>query len=490
MTMDRSEQLIFERSLPGHRGTDLPAAGVPLNDASVLLPGVTLRNKPPRLPEVAEPQVVRHYTRLSQLNHSVDTGFYPLGSCTMKHNPRLNEEMATLPGFADLHPYQAESDVQGVLRLMYEVELMLLDITGLHRATLQPAAGAHGELTGILVIKAYHRAHRHADRDTVIVPDSAHGTNLASAAMAGYKVVEIPSSSTGLIDMKALRANLSRRTAAVMLTNPNTLGLFEEDIIEISDLAHEVGALCYYDGANLNAIMGKARPGDMGMDVVHVNLHKTFSTPHGGGGPGAGPVAVGMGLAPYLPMPLVYPSEPKGTFALDYDRPLSIGRVKGFYGNLGVIVRAYAYLLSMGADGLTRASEDAVLSANYLRVRLRDHYSVPYDRPCMHEFVMSAAAHAQRGVSARDIAKRLLDFGIHSPTIYFPLIVPEALMVEPTESEDIRTLDTFVEVMQQIDRESREDPEIVRQAPHNTVVRRPDETQAARNPILRWQAPQ
>jgi glycine dehydrogenase subunit 2 len=490
MTVDRTEPLIFDKGIPGHRGADLPPVGVPPAHLSTLLPGIRLREEPPRLPEVAEPQVVRHYTRLSQLNHSIDTGFYPLGSCTMKHNPKLNEEMAALPGFAHLHPYQTESEVQGALRLMYEVEQMLLDITGLHRATLQPAAGAHGELTGILVIKAYHRANRGADRDTVIVPDSAHGTNLASAAMAGYKVVEIPGSDRGLIDMDALRSNLSRRTAAVMLTNPNTLGLFEEDILEISDLVHEAGALCYYDGANLNAIMGKARPGDMGMDVVHVNLHKTFSTPHGGGGPGSGPVAVGMGLAPYLPTPLVYPSEPKGTFALDYDRPLSIGRVKGFYGNLAVIVRAYTYLIRMGADGLTRASEDAVLNANYLRVRLGESYTVPYDRTCMHEFVVSAATHAELGVSARDIAKRLLDFGIHPPTIYFPLIVPEALMVEPTETEDIPTLDHFVEVMEEIDRESRENPDIVRQAPHTTVIRRPDETKAARNPILRWRAPQ
>jgi glycine dehydrogenase subunit 2 len=489
MTGDRTEPLIFDKSLPGHRGADLPAAGVPAAAVSALLPGVPLRDEPPRLPEVAEPQVVRHYTRLSQLNFSIDTGFYPLGSCTMKHNPKLNEEMAALPGFADLHPYQAESQVQGLLRLIYEVEQALLEITGLARATLQPAAGAHGELAGVLMIKAYHRDHGGAHRDTVIVPDSAHGTNLASAAMAGYRVVEIPSSARGLIDLAALRSNLSEQTAAIMLTNPNTLGLFEEDVLEISRLAHEAGALCYYDGANLNAIMGKARPGDMGMDVVHVNLHKTFSTPHGGGGPGAGPVAVTAELAPYLPVPLVYPSEPEGTFGMDYERPLSIGRVKGFFGNVGVIVRAFTYILRMGSDGLVRASEDAVLNANYLRVRLRDLYSVPYDGPCMHEFVMSAAAHAQRGATARDIGKRLLDFDMHAPTVYFPLIVPEALMVEPTETEDLRALDRFVEVMEQIDREILDDPETVRQAPHTTPVRRPDETQAARHPILRWSPP-
>ena len=487
---DRTESLIFEKSLPGHRGADLPAAGVPAAAVPALLPGVRLRDEAPRLPEVAELQVVRHYTRLSQLNHSVDTGFYPLGSCTMKYNPKLNEEMAALPGFADLHPYQAESQVQGLLRLMYEVERALLEITGMQRATLQPAAGAHGELAGVLMIKAYHRDHGGAHRDTVIVPDSAHGTNLASAAMAGYRVVEIPSSSRGLIDLSALRRNLSEQTAAIMLTNPNTLGLFEEDVLEISRLAHEAGALCYYDGANLNAIMGKARPGDMGMDVVHVNLHKTFSTPHGGGGPGAGPVAVVAELAPYLPVPLISPSEPEGTFGLAYDRPLSIGRVKGFFGNVGVIVRAFTYLLRMGSDGLIQASEDAVLNANYLRVRLRDLYPVPYDGPCMHEFVMSAASHAQRGGTARDIGKRLLDFGMHAPTVYFPLIVPEALMVEPTETEDLRTLDRFVEVMEQIDRELTEDPDLVRQAPHTTPVRRPDETRAARHPILRWSPPE
>ena len=486
MTVDRTEPLIFDKTLAGHRGADLPPAGVPLAPVDRLLPGVRLRAAAPRLPEVAEPQVVRHYTRLSQLNHAVDTGFYPLGSCTMKHNPRLNEEMAALSGFAGLHPYQAEDEAQGLLRLMYELERMLVEITGMHRATLQPAAGAHGELAGVLMIKAYHRDHGGAARDTVIVPDSAHGTNLASAAMAGYRVVELPSSPRGLIDLEALRDNLSGRTAALMLTNPNTLGLFEEDVLEFSRLAHEAGALCYYDGANLNAIMGKARPGDMGMDVVHVNLHKTFSTPHGGGGPGAGPVAVGAALEPYLPLPLVGRSEDCGSYYLDYHRPGSIGRVKGFYGNVAVLVRAYTYLVRMGSDGLVRASEDAVLNANYLRVRLRELFPTPYDRQCMHEFVMSAASRLAEGGSALNIAKRILDFGVHAPTVYFPLIIPEALMVEPTETEDVGTLDAFVAVMAQIDRELREDPELVRDAPHSTPVRRPDETRAARHPVLRW----
>jgi len=483
------EPLIFEKSSPGHRGMQLPAPGVPEAGMDDLLSGVELRETPPRLPEVAESQVVRHYTRLSQLNHSVDLGFYPLGSCTMKYNPKVNDEVAGLTGFADLHPYQDESQIQGILELMWELERALVSITGMHSATLQPAAGAHGELAGILMIKAFHAEHGGALRDTVIVPDSAHGTNLATAAMAGYKVVEIASSARGLIDLEALKARLSDKTAALMLTNPNTLGLFEEDILEISRLVHESGALCYYDGANLNAIMGKARPGDMGMDVVHINLHKTFSTPHGGGGPGAGPVAVCPALEPYLPAPLVRRDPQTGVFYFDCERSQSIGRVKGFYGNVGVLIRAYAYILSMGGPGLTRATEDAVLNANYLRVRLREVYQVPYDRTCMHEFVMSASGQAKRGGTARDIAKRILDFGMHAPTIYFPLIVPEALMVEPTETEDIGTLDAFVEVMQRIDKELDETPELVTHAPCSTPVRRPDEVRAARDPVLRWRAP-
>jgi glycine dehydrogenase subunit 2 len=486
MGRDRTEPLIFDKSAPGHRGTDMPPVGVPEADIASLLPGAALRTTPPRLPELSELQVVRHYTRLSQLNYSVDTGFYPLGSCTMKHNPKLSEEVCALAGFAGLHPYQEADEVQGMLRLMHETERALLEITGMHRASLQPAAGAHGELTGILMIKAYHAGRGDTLRDTVLTPDSAHGTNAASAAMAGYKVVEVPSSSRGLIDLEALRSQLSHRTAALMLTNPNTLGLFEEDVLEIVRMAHDAGALCYYDGANLNAIMGKARPGDMGMDVVHVNLHKTFSTPHGGGGPGAGPVAVNAALEPYLPLPLVWRSESSGEYGLDYDRPLSIGRVKGFLGNIGVVVRAYSYLLRMGGDGLTRASEDAVLSANYLRVRLRGLFPTAFDRTCMHEFVLSTKSRAEAGGTALNIAKRILDFGMHAPTVYFPLIVPEALMVEPTETEDLQTLDSFVEVMRQIDRELREEPEIVRTAPHTTPVRRPDETQAARHPMLRW----
>jgi len=481
---DRLEPPIFAQSMPGHRGVDLPAPGVPAADLAGLLPGVRLRQVPPALPEVAEAQVVRHYTRLAHLNHCVDTGFYPLGSCTMKYNPKVNDEVAALPGFAELHPYQAEADVQGILELMHELEQGLLEITGMYRASFQPAAGAQGELAGILMIKAYHRDHSLSKRDTVIVPDSAHGTNLSSATMAGYRVIEIPSSSRGLVDLETLRANLSGRTAAIMLTNPNTLGLFEEDILEISRLVHEAGALCYYDGANVNAIMGKARPGDMGMDVVHLNLHKTFSTPHGGGGPGAGPVAVSQRLEPYLPLPLVARAPDGEGYRFDYHRPRSIGRMKGFYGNVGILIRAYCYLLRMGGDGLVKASEDAVLNANYLRARLERLYPLPFDGPSMHEFVLSAAADGPG--TAHDIAKRILDFGVHAPTVYFPLIVQEALMIEPTETEDLATLDDFAEVMERIHRELRDDPQVVTTAPHSTPVRRPDEARAARDPILRW----
>jgi glycine dehydrogenase subunit 2 len=483
MTQGALEPPIFAHGAPGRPGLEVGPAGVPETGVAELLPGVALRAALPALPRVSEPQVVRHYTRLAHLNHSVDTGFYPLGSCTMKYNPRVDDEVAALPGFADLHPYQDEEELQGILRLLYELEKTLLAVTGMHRVSFQPAAGAQGELAGILMIKAYHRDHGGAGRDTVLVPDSAHGTNLASAAMAGYQVVDLPSSPRGLVDLETLRAGLSDRTAAVMLTNPNTLGLFEEDILEISRTVHEAGALCYYDGANLNAIMGKARPAEMGMDVVHLNLHKTFSTPHGGGGPGAGPVAVSEILEPYLPLPLVA-LEPGGSYHLDYDRPRSIGRVKAFYGNVGVLIRAYCYLLSMGADGLTRASEDAVLSANYLRARLRHIFPLAYDTPSLHEFVLTAAGHGPG--AAHDIGKRILDFGMHAPTVDFPLIVREALMIEPTETETVSTLDRFVEIMGQTAEELREDPVVVRTAPHTTPVRRPDEARAGRDPVLRW----
>jgi glycine dehydrogenase subunit 2 len=506
------ELLIFEKSNPGCPGSGLVSAykcgTSPSTEtlasvsalARALLPGVALRSSPPALPELSEPQVVRHYTRLSRLNHAVDLGMYPLGSCTMKYNPKLNDELAALEGFANLHPYQDESEVQGILEVLWEFEQALLAVTGMKRISLQPAAGAQAELAGMLMIRAYHRDRGDSARDVVIVPDSAHGTNLATAALAGYQVVELPSSSQGLIDLTVLRAALSGRTAALMLTNPNTLGLFEEDISEITRLVHDAGALVYYDGANLNAIMGKTRPGDMGVDVLHLNLHKTFSAPHGGGGPGAGPVAAGGVLEKYLPVPLVnrHPRpggpdviegdspKPGLTFFLDYDRPDNIGRLKGFYGNIGVVIKAYAYILRMGAEGLTLASEDAVLSANYLRVRLHDLYQVPYDRVNMHEFVVSAGRQKERGVRALDIAKRILDYGVHPPTVYFPLIVPEALMIEPTETEDLASLDGFIEILRRIDRETIDAPQTVLEAPRTTPVRRPDEVRAAREPILRW----
>ncbi|NLE73739.1 MAG: aminomethyl-transferring glycine dehydrogenase subunit GcvPB [Actinobacteria bacterium] len=488
------EPLIFEKGGAGHRGMDLPPAGVETPPAAELLRDARLRGRAPRLPEMSEPEVVRHYTRLSRLNHAVDLGFYPLGSCTMKYNPKINDELADLPGFARLHPYQPETQVQGVLRLMWELEQALLAITGMSRVSFQPSAGAQGELVGILMIRAYHRSRGEGERDTILVPDSAHGTNLATATLAGYRVVELPSSDRGLIDLETLNAALSEKTAGLMLTNPNTLGLFEEDILEITNAVHQAGGLVYYDGANLNAIMGRARPGDMGLDVVHMNLHKTFSTPHGGGGPGAGPVAVGEILEPFLPVPLVTrrPPSPATTepeFFLDSDRPLNIGRVKGFYGNISVLIRAYAYIRRMGAEGLRLASEDAVLNANYLLTQLHDLYEVPYDRTCMHEFVASAARQKKAGVMARDIAKRILDFGMHAPTVYFPLVVPEALMIEPTETESLSELDAFVDVMRTIDQECRESPDTVLSAPHNTPVQRPDEVKAARQPVLRWVPP-
>ena len=494
------EALTFDKSHSGSRGYDLPSSGLPrvgqapqgaaglLAAAAELLPNVAMRTEPPVLPQLSEAQVVRHYTRLSQLNHGVDSGMYPLGSCTMKYNPKINDELASLEGFSSLHPYQDEADTQGILELLWELEQALLAIVGMKRISLQPAAGAQGELAGALMIRAYHRDRGDAGRDVILVPDSAHGTNLATASLAGCRVVELRSSERGLLDPSALRTALSDRTAALMLTNPNTLGLFEEDIAEITTLVHQAGGLVYYDGANLNAIMGKTRPGDMGVDVMHMNLHKTFSTPHGGGGPGAGPVAVGDLLEPYLPCPLISRrgGVAGGPFFLDYERPRSIGRLKGFHGNLGVAIRAYSYILRMGAEGLTRASEDAVLSANYMRARLRDLYDVPYDRFNMHEFVISATRQKARGVPALNIAKRILDHGVHAPTVYFPLIVPEALMIEPTETEDLESLDAYIEVLRDIDRETRDDPRLVMDAPCSTPVRRPDEVKAARDPILRW----
>ncbi len=482
------EPLIFELSRPGRRAFSLPPLDVPEQAETDLLPPDRLREEPPLLPEVSELDVVRHFTRLSQLNHAVDTGFYPLGSCTMKYNPRLNEDAARLPGFARLHPYVPAELCQGALRLMWELERYLCEIGGMDRVTFQPAAGAQGELTGMLIIKAYHQS-RGERRTKVIVPDSAHGTNPATAAMCGYQVVTVHSDARGGVDLGHLAAVLDGEVAALMLTNPNTLGLFDENIAVIARMVHEAGGLLYYDGANANAILGVSRPGDMGFDVVHFNLHKTFSTPHGGGGPGAGAVGVKEPLVPFLPVPLVERSGAgeDARFYLNYDLPRSIGAVHGFYGNFAVLVRAYAYIRRLGGEGLRQVSENAVLNANYLMHKLRQHYDLPYDRPCMHEFVLSAKGLKEAtGVRALDVAKALLDRGVHPPTIYFPLIVEEALMVEPTETESKETLDLFAARMAEIAALARRDPEAVTGAPTRTVVGRLDEALAARKPDLRW----
>jgi glycine dehydrogenase subunit 2 len=480
-----TEPLIFELSSPGRLGYSLPALDVPEEPIENLLPSSALRQQPPALPEVAEPTVVRHYTRLSQLNYSIDTGFYPLGSCTMKYNPKLHEAVAALPGFRSLHPLQPEATVQGALKLMYELQELLAAITGMDAVSLQPAAGAHGELTGLLLTRAYHRS-KGRNPTTIIAPDSAHGTNPASATAAGYQLVTVRSDHRGRVDTEELRRLVSEDTAGLMLTNPNTLGLFEDHISEIAAIVHDAGGLVYYDGANLNAIMGIVRPGDMGFDIVHLNLHKTFTTPHGGGGPGAGPVGVKRDLIPFLPVPTVVKRDDR--YALDYDRPQSIGKVRSFYGNFGMFVRAYAYIRTMGREGLRQVSRDAVLNANYLRTRLNDIYDEPYPGPTMHEFVLSAKRQARYGVHARDIAKRLMDYGFHPPTVYFPLIVEEALMIEPTETESKDTLDAFAAALRCIAEEAETNPEVVLSAPHVTPVGRVDEARAARHPDLRWRS--
>jgi len=478
----RVEPLIFELSKPGRGGTSVPDLDVP----EAPLPVEHVRDELP-LPEVSEIDVVRHFTRLSQLNHAVDIDFYPLGSCTMKYNPKINELVARFPGFAHLHPLQDPRTAQGILRLMYELQGFLAEIAGFDAVSLQPAAGAHGELTGILIARAYFDARGEHERRTVIIPDSAHGTNPATAAMAGFRVVEVKSDARGNVDIDQLRQLVGPDTAAIMITNPNTLGLWDENITEIVDLIHRVGGLVYNDGANFNALLGIARPGDFGVDIMHFNLHKTFSTPHGGGGPGSGPVGVKAHLAEFLPGPIVVrrPGEdPEYTW---HWPERSIGKIHSFHGNVGMHIRAYAYIRMHGAAGLRRVSEDAVLAANYLLARLRDVYEVPYDRTCMHEFVLSAVRQKRHGVRAMDIAKRLLDFGLHPPTVAFPLIVPEALMIEPTETESLETLDRFVAAMRQIADEVERDPEFVRQAPHQTFYKRLDDVRANRELDLRWQ---
>lgn len=481
------EKLIYDKSEKNRSAATLPRPGVPEKKMSDLLPAQFIRQEAPALPEVSELEAMRHFVKLSYLNHCIDKGFYPLGSCTMKYNPKINDVMASLEGFRDLHPYQPEDQIQGALQLMWELQEMISAVIGLPAVTLQPAAGAHGELTGLLLIKAYFEAKGDSKRKKVIVPDTAHGTNPATAAMIGFEVVEIKSNERGLVDIDALKGVLGPDIAAIMLTNPNTLGLFEEEIQEVQRLVHGVGGLLYYDGANLNAIMGLVRPGDMGFDVCHLNLHKTFSTPHGGGGPGGCAVACRAHLEPFLPKPVVRRDGQR--FLLDWNRPQSIGKIKGFYGNFGILVRAYSYMLAHGREGLCQVSRDAIISANYLKHRLKRHFHSPHQQACMHEFVLSGSLQKERGVSTTNIGKRLLDFGVHAPTVYFPLVVPEALMIEPTETESKSTLDQFAEIMISIDEETKTQPDLVRNAPHTTPVGRLDEALAARKPNLRWEQP-
>jgi glycine dehydrogenase subunit 2 len=476
---------IFERGRPGRGGGKIPH---PPKDALDRIPAAARRETPPGLPEMNEPDVVRHYVNLSQLNYAVDTGFYPLGSCTMKFNPKLNEWAARLPGFANLHPLTPDAAAQGTLQLLFELEAALAEISGMRAVSLQPAAGAQGELTGILMIRAYHRERGATERNEVLVPDSSHGTNPATASMAGFKTVTIPSAPDGGVDIGAFRAALGPRTAAVMITNPSTLGLFEARIGELLDAVHEAGALAYMDGANLNAILGRFKPGEAGFDVMHFNVHKTFSTPHGGGGPGAGPVGVGEALLPYLPEPRVLQAD-DGSYRLELagERPSSIGRLRSFVGNTGVLVRAYAYIRAHGGSGLREVSDDAVLAANYLKSRLVGTYDLPHDRACKHEFVASAATIKKAtGVRTLDIAKRLIDYGYHPPTIYFPLIVEEGMLIEPTETETLETLDAFADALIAIAGEATTTPDLVLGAPHDAPVRRLDEASAARQPNLRW----
>jgi glycine dehydrogenase subunit 2 len=482
---NQDQALIFELSTPGRIGYSLPEMDVPELELSGLLPEGYLRVEEPELPEVSELDIMRHYTALSRRNHGVDSGFYPLGSCTMKYNPKINENVARFNGFAHVHPLQDESSVQGALELLYDLQQHLIEITGMDEVTLQPAAGAHGEWTGLMMIRAFHEANGDLKRTKVIVPDSAHGTNPASATVAGLETITVKSNEYGLVDLEDLRRVVGEDTAALMLTNPNTLGLFEENIIEMAEIVHAAGGKLYYDGANLNAVLSKARPGDMGFDVVHLNLHKTFTGPHGGGGPGSGPVGVKADLIPFLPKPVI--AKRGEEYVFDYDRPQSIGRVKPFYGNFGINVRAYTYIRSMGPDGLKAVTEYAVLNANYMMRRLAEYYDLPFDKHCKHEFVLSGRRQKKLGVRTLDIAKRLLDFGYHPPTIYFPLNVEECIMIEPTETESKETLDSFVDIMIQIAKEVEENPEIVQEAPHTTVVGRMDEATAARKPILKYQ---
>jgi glycine dehydrogenase subunit 2 len=482
---------IYEKSVPGRRAFQPIDLDVPERPLDEILPEHLRRQQPPRLPEIAEPEIVRHYNRLSRRNFDLDSGFYPLGSCTMKHNPKVHERLAALPGNARLHPLQHPIRAQGALELMWELERALAEVAGLPHVSLQPSAGSHGELAGVLLTRAYHED-RGDPRTRVLIPDTAHGTNPATVTMAGFETVKVGTNADGGVDLDDLRAKADATVACLMLTNPNTLGLFDPNIEEIAHIVHQAGATLYYDGANLNAVMGISRPGDMGFDIVHFNLHKSFTQPHGGGGPGSGPIAVSDRIAPYLPVPRIVMSEGADgpVYDLDHDQPKSIGRLRGFQGNYGVFVRAYAYIRTLGGAGLREASEIAVLNANYLLARLielaGDHLPPAYDRLCMHEFVLSGAPmKRQLGIRTLDLAKRLLDHGYHPPTVYFPLLVEEALLVEPTETETKETLDGFAEAIAAILKEAAEDPEVARNAPYTTPVRRLDEAGAARNPVLR-----
>jgi glycine dehydrogenase subunit 2 len=484
MLISMDDRLSFEKSKSGRRAVSLPKERFLAADALKDIPKNLLRQTSIGFPEMSEPDIVRHFINLSRKNFSVDTHFYPLGSCTMKYNPKVNEWAAKQEKFTALHPFQSEATTQGMLQILWELEEGLKEISGMDRFTLQPAAGAHGELTGMMLVRAYHASRGGPTRTKVLVPDSSHGTNPASAALFGYHVVEIKSDKHGCVDMEDLKRHLDEHVACLMLTNPNTLGLFEKNILEITKLVHQHGGLLYYDGANLNPLLGIARPGDMGFDIIHINLHKTFSTPHGGGGPGSGPVGVKKHLIPFLPGPLV--EQTKQGFQWVPLSPKSIGRVKLFHGNVGVMIRAYAYLKTLGKVGLRKVSEAAILNANYMKEMLKDVFHVATEGPCMHEFVLSLKSFGAQGVHSGDVGKRLLDFGFHAPTVHFPLVVPEALMIEPTETEARETLDLFIEAMKEIALEIATDPEKVKTAPHTLPVRRPNDVLAARKPILSY----
>jgi len=484
--ISQNEGLIFEKSSPGKKAYKLPPLDVPSVDAAKLL-GEQTREDLGNMPEVSEIEIIRHYTRISTWNYAVDHGMYPLGSCTMKYNARVNEYVARLMGLAEAHPYQPERVSQGALRILQMLSEQLIEITGMDAITLQPAAGAHGELTGILMVRAYLES-RGNPRKKILIPDSAHGTNPATAAMSGYAVENIKSNAAGMVDVASLEAQVNEDVAALMLTNPNTLGVFEQEIHKIADVLHAKGALLYMDGANMNALVGKTRPGDFGVDVMHLNLHKTFSTPHGGGGPGSGPVACKKILEPFLPAPVVV-TKADGSLALDYNRPQSVGRVRAWYGNFGMFIRALAYILANGPDGLRQTTEDAVMNANYIRAKLEGTFELPYKTRSLHEVVFSDKLQAKNGVKTGDMGKRLIDYGFHAYTVSFPLVVSGAMMIEPTESESREELDLLIDALKQIAREAEENPELVQTAPHTTRLQRLDETTAARKPILRWKAP-